>query len=187
MKTRASGIVLLLLLFACKTRDTKDGLYAYLTNTSRFYLLPPEYMEKPMDMAQSISALYNGDEFYFNAWVKAGDGFIEMVLLSEMGAEIGRLVFNGGSISFTSSVFPSRIKPEYIIADFELCFFSAAALLPALKQTGLDFTSEKSGGTELRRILEKGKTIVQIEKTASSVTFSNELRGYSYTIMGNFP
>jgi hypothetical protein len=187
MKTRVSGIVLLLLLFACKTTDTKDGLYAYLTNTSRFYLLPPEYMEKPVDMAQSISALYNDDEFYFNAWVKTGGGFIEMVLMSEMGTEIGRLSYDGKTISFSSSVLPSSLKPEYVIADFELCFFSPDAILPALKQAGLDFISEKSGSTEIRRVFEKGKLIIQIEKTASSVTFSNELRGYSYTIMGNFP
>jgi len=95
---------------------------------------------------------------------------------------MGELSFRDGLVSLSSQVFPKSMKPEYIIADFQLCFYSAAALRKAVEDCGLSF--DNSGNS--RRIF-KGKTvIIEIEKSRNTVKLTNHLRGYKYTLEGNF-
>ena len=170
---------------SCASSGAKNGedrLFAYLTDTSRYILLPPGGIERPIDMAQYISASFRGSDFLFASWVKADETAVEITLLNEMGTGMGELSYSGGSIAFSSAVFPASVKPEYIIADFQLCFYSVPLLARALKDCGL--TLEASETT--RRIL-KGKNLVyEIEKKAGEVKLTNYLRGYSYTLEGDF-
>jgi len=85
-------------------------------------------------MAQCISASWQGRNYVFNAWAKADETGIEMVLLNELGAHMAELTYRDGQVSFSSPVLPSSLlKPEYIVADFQLCFYSAPALRQALE------------------------------------------------------
>jgi len=133
-------------------------------------------------MAQRISASWQGKDYFFNAWVKADETGMEMTLLNELGVSMGELSCRKGLISFSSTIFPKSLKPEYIVADFQLCFYNATALRQALEDCGLSF--ENTGNN--RRIL-KGKTlIIEIEKSRNTVRLVNHLRGYTYTLEGNF-
>jgi hypothetical protein len=157
----------------------KDGsLYVWLTNSSRFILLPAQYIENPINGFQLFSAAYDKQEFQVNALVIADGTGMNMTLFNELGANMGELSWRNGEIYFSSSVFPKSLKPEYIIADFQLCFYESAALAKALKDCGL--VLEDTGG--LRRVL-KGKTVImEIEKNMNSVKITNHLRGYSYSL-----
>jgi hypothetical protein len=135
-----------------------------------------------MDMAQHISAFWQGRDYFFNAWVKADKTGIEMTLLNDLGVNMGELSYRDGLVSFSSPVFPKSLKPEYIVADFQFCFYSASALSRALENCGLFL--ENAGNS--RRILQ-GKTVVlEIEKEMNSVRLVNHLRGYAYTLEGAF-
>jgi hypothetical protein len=88
-------------------------------------------------------------------------------------------------------VFPPSFKPEYIIADFQLCFYRSDAVSRALKDCGLKFQVEKhvddGGETAETRVIFDGKTgIIEIEKRKTAVRFINHVRGYAYTLEGNF-
>jgi hypothetical protein len=179
----------LIILFLCcccscvsKAPVKEDRLYIHLTNSSKFFLLPCGDIEKPMDTAQRISAEWQGKDYSFNAWVKADKEGMEITLLNELGVNMGELSYRNGSVSFSSKVFPNSLKPEYIVADFQLCFYNTDALTNALKDCGLTLKN-----TENNRCITKGKTvIIEIEKSSNTVRLVNHLRGYTYTLEGNF-
>jgi hypothetical protein len=139
-----------------------------------------------MDMVQYISAEFRGQNYFLNAWVMADENAIEMVLFNEMGASIGDLSYRDGTAHFSSTVFPRSViqsfKPEYILADFQLCFYDPFLLGKSLNDSGL--VLEIQDGS--RRILNRNKVIIEIIKTGNTVRLENHLRGYAYTLEGDF-
>ena len=167
---------------SCASTAGENRLYANLTDNSKYILLPPEGIEQALDTAQYVSVSYNDQEYFFNAWVKADETGINMTLFNEFGAGMGDLSYRYGFINFTSPVFPTTVKPEYIVADFQLCFYDPILLKGALKKCGLSF--ETIGAN--RRVLKGKDLIIEIEKTGSIVKLKNNLRGYAYTLEGGF-
>jgi hypothetical protein len=165
----------------CATTSVNNRPYAYLTNSSKFFLLSGG-CEKPMDMAQFLSAFYGSQDIQFTAWVKADETTLEIIMLNDMGISMGELSYMNSVVSFSSSVLPSSVKPEYIIADFQLCFHDTGLLNRALAGCGLVLEADETN----RRILQGKKIIIEIEKDADKVIYKNYLRGYSYTLEGNF-
>jgi hypothetical protein len=160
----------------------KKRPFAYLTNNSKYILLPSVGIEKPMESLQLLSASYDGQNYFLNAWVKADNEGIHMILLNELGTNVGELAYRDGTVNFSSAVFPKSISPEYIVADFQLCFYNVHALNQALKNCGLSLKSENNN----RLILQGNTVIIEIEKSQNSVRLFNRLRGYAYTLEGDF-
>jgi len=156
--------------------------YAFLTNSSRYFLLPSEDIEKNIDNYQLVSASYENRDYVLNVWVKADEKGIEMTLMNELGANMGELSYYDGAVSFSSPAFPRSLKGEYVVADFQLCFYNASALCEALADCGLSF--EDTGNH--RRIFHGKIVIIEIEKNQNTVRLVNHLRGYTYTLEGDF-
>ena len=167
---------------ASRTSVRESRFYAYLTNNSKYILLPAECIENPIDMAQQISVSYGGRDYFFAAWVKADEKGIDMTIFNEMGSTMGELSYRKGDISFSSPVFHQTTRAEYIVADFQICFYDAAALRQALENCGLSLESSETD----RRIYQKESLIIEVEKSFGSVRFVNHLRGYTYTLKGEF-
>jgi len=182
LNSKKMVIILFLCCSCAKNTTVENQLNVYLTGSSKYILLPPGNIDNPLDMAQQISASYKGREYFLNAWVKADETGMEMTLLNELGAQMGELSYRNGQVSFSSPVFPSSLKPEYIVADFQLCFYNAIALHQALEDCGLFF--EDTGNS--RRILQGKTLVIEIEKNTNTVRLVNHLRGYTYTLEGNF-
>jgi hypothetical protein len=182
---------LVFLLVSCKSQ-AKFSQYAPVSITDRknYFLLPPEAIEKPLDMPQQISGRYGEQEFIMDCWVQANDRGITIALFNSFGTEAGYLAFTGEAVSFFSSVFPSALKAEYIVADFQFCFYRVDLLSQALKDSGLRLVVEIRDGIEesqeVRTIFSGKKPLVEIVKTGSSVFLKNFLRDYSYTLRGIF-
>jgi len=176
-------IFLFLCCCSCASKNPiREDYYVYLTDSSKYFLLSCEDIEKSQDSAQRISASWQGNDYFFNAWVKADETGMEMTLLNELGVSIGELTYRNGLVSFSSSIFPKSLKPEYIVADFQLCFYNTPALSRALKDCGLVF--ENTGNS--RRVFQGKNLIIEIEKTKNIIKLVNHLRGYAYTLEGNF-
>jgi hypothetical protein len=140
-----------------------------------------------MDGPQQISGTYGKQEFVMDAWVKADQDGIDMALFNSFGAGMGELGFQDGEVSFTSGIFPSSLPGEYIIADFQLCFYKAEAVRKNLAAAGLKFKRElQMEQVEVRGVFAGKKEIIRIEKNAETVKYVNFLRGYSYTLRGDF-
>jgi len=171
--------IIILFLCCCSCVRVKEGRpFIYLTNSSKYFLLPSGDIENSLDMAQRITASWQGRDYFFNAWVKADESGMEMILLNELGANMGELSYWNGFISFSSPIFPKSIKPEYIIADFQLCFYNTSALRKALEDCGLVFESIGN----IRRIFQGETLIIEIERNRNTVRLINNLRGYTYTL-----
>jgi len=174
------------ILSCASTAKKKDILYVNLTDSSRFVLLPTEGIEQNMDMLQFLSSEFMGRNIFFQAWVKADENVIEMMLFNELGASMGELSYRNGTINFSSAILPRTVmqlfNPVYIIADFQLCFYDPILLGRALEDSGL--VLETNGSS--RRILSGNDVIIEIEKTENTVELVNHLRKYTYVMEGDF-
>jgi len=177
-------ILILISLCSCISQSVKNQKqhFVWLADNSKFYLLPPEKIEKPMDMAQFISASWQGSDFYFNVWVKADENGMEMTLFNELGANMGSLSYKDNILYFSSPVLPKSLSPEYIVADFQLCFYKPELLRDTLENCGLVLVIDKN----IRRIKKENNVIIEIELKRDTVIYKNNLRGYSYTLGGDF-
>jgi len=146
---KSTRMVIIFFLCCCscasKAEIRENRPNVYLTGSSKYFLLPPGNIENTMDMAQRISAEWQGKDYSFN-------------------------------------VFPKLLKPEYIIADFQLCFYNTSALTRALEECGLSIENSENN----RRILSGKTVIIEINKSRDTVRLVNHLRGYTYTLEGNF-
>ena len=161
---------------------TPEALHVWLTDSSKYILLPPEDIEQPLDMPQLVSASYGNKDYYLNSWVKADAAGLNIAIINELGASMGELSYRDGAVSFSSAMFPPSLRPEYIVADFQLCFYKAPALRRALEDCGLSFEDNWTN----RRILQGKTVIIEVEKTRNVVRLVNYLRGYLYILEGNF-
>jgi hypothetical protein len=197
----------LLYLVSCVTNPNLPRFSpVYVTDRAKYTLLPAAGIEAPLDGPQQISGSWGEREFVMNAWVKADETGIHMALFNSLGDGMGEFSFTDGGVSFQSPVFPPALKGEYLAADFQFCFYRTEVLSEALKECGLDLElenreDENGDLIEIRRITEaagvppgKGpspdaagkKIIIEIEKTKTLVRYTNLLRGYSYTLGGEF-
>jgi hypothetical protein len=175
--------LLILCLVSCAAKhDSSPYSPVYVTGRARYALLPPSDIEIPLDMAQQITGSYGNREFLLDSWVKADEDGITIALFNALGADMGQLSFDAARISFVSSVFPPELKPEYLAADFQFCFYRVDALVQALKASGLTLIAEK----DVRTIYSGRKRIIEIVKTGETVRYTNFLRNYSYTLRGAF-
>ena len=177
--------VSILLLCSC-TKASRGGHSespVYLTDTQRIYLLPPSAMGTPVDGAQRIEATHNGETSLFEAWVIANDTILSVTLVGSMCATIGEASYTSDSLFFSSRLMDTeKIKPQYIIADFQLCFYETEKVREVIEASNLEF-EETTQGDESRRIISaEGKKIITIERNKSGIHLTNHLRGYEYRI-----
>jgi hypothetical protein len=188
---KAMAVFLFFSLAACKT-EPKVSPYppVAVTDRARFFLLPPSAIETTLDMPQQVSGRYGEQEFIMDTWVQANERGITIALFNAFGAEVGYLIYADEAVSFFSSVFPAALKAEYIVADFQFCFYRVDLLSQELKDSGLKLIVEIRDGleesAEVRTIMSGKKPVVEIIKTKSAVSLTNFLRGYSYTLRGIF-
>ena len=175
-------LFILMCLCSCASRSAEKRLFAYLTDRAMFVLLPTAAIEKPMDMAQYISASFMGQNHYFNAWVRADETAMDMTLFNDLGGAMGDLSYTDGAVNLTSRVLPGSLQAEYIIADFQLCFYDPVPLRRALEDAGLSLNLKDN----FRRIFDGETLIIEVEKTPEKVSLVNYLRGYAYTLEGDF-
>jgi len=184
-------LICIVCFLSCATRTgsvaKKELPYVNLTESTKFVLLPTEGIEQYMDMVQFLSADFRGQNYFFNAWVKADENAIDMIFFNEMGASLGELSYKDSVVDFSSNVIPGIairfFKPEYIIADFQLCFYDPLLLNKSLKDSGLVLEIIDDGS---RRIFNGNDVIIEIKKTENTVELINHLHGYAYTMEGDF-
>ncbi|MFP3089344.1 DUF3261 domain-containing protein [Treponema sp. TIM-1] len=180
------GLLLLVFLLVSCVTPPPESPYApvYLTKKAWYTLLPPGDIEVPMDLGQHITGTYGEQEFILDAWTEADENRVTMAFFNTLGVSMGDLSFNEGGLFFSSAFLPPQISAEYILADFQFCFYRAEAVAKALKRAGLTFTVEKAvdGTGEVRTIYEGNTRIIRIEKGISTVVYTNYFRRYAYTL-----
>ena len=179
-----------LILSACHKSMVKPGTVPVFYSDERSVaLLPTSVMVSPVDMPQHLEGVFtkpDGTETSFDAdtWVRANDSVLSIHLFSGFGTTIAELVYEGDSVSLESSVMDvGKMKAEYVLADFQVCFYPFDALNENFERHGFDFSEERNGDDFVRTLSENGKTILKVERKGPEIDLVNEFRHYRYHIM----
>lgn len=181
-----SGISLMLsiFLFACSsTIRTTTEVPVYITNSRAIYPLPPSDIKTPLDEAQLLEGTYGNQSFSLESWTIANDSLISISLFNSIGASFGSLFYSKDSIFFNSSFIKSKqIKPQYIVTDFQLCFYKTEPLQKMYSKHGLLFFENIQKETIIRGVIDQKDTIIKITNNPEMTLFKNHLRNYEYRI-----
>ena len=186
-----SAIVLSLVLVSCaSSRNAEEEVHlnkVYVTNTTKVPLLPVSAIKEELDLFQIFEGKF-GHKSFPNTMVnlQSDSEGIVILMLNDLGIEIGSIEYNGKSCVMNSSFFPKNLKAEYIVLDLQNAYADAEELKAHYKNYNLDFdeTSAMINGQEakVRTICEKGKIIEQIVLQNSNVEIKNKLRDYTYNL-----
>ena len=161
----------------------KDLGKVFVTNTKSIYLLSPYFLSKPVEKLFLMT--FESDSFKFSTpiYVYADKSGIYLTILNDFGIDMGSLNFSDGQIELDSSIFPDKIKPVYLINEFQNAFYQQAALSQNLKNSSLDLQILEEENCQKRIIKSSKKLVEEIEISSSSVVITNHIRAYKITLL----
>ena len=180
----------LLLLVACHNTHQVPGTSPVFYSDGRAVsLLPTSAMTLRIDMPQRIEGNFvkpdgSNDSFEADSWVRANDSVLSITLFTGFGTTLGEITYARDSVKAESSVMDvAKLKTEYLVADFQICFYPFDALRKNFEQAGFTFSETRSGDADFVRTLsDNGKTILTARKSGREIHLENVLRRYSYHI-----
>ncbi|MCM1321297.1 MAG: DUF3261 domain-containing protein [Bacteroides sp.] len=158
-----------------------------LSGKSVYTLLPVRCMEGSIDGVQHISASFGNKSFSADAFVQSDAEKLFIIVFNNFGSTMAEIEYAGNAVSLYSAMLPDFIKPEYIIADFQFCFYEVSSVSAALCKSGLTLKTAHENETEIRRIYNGKKLIIEIKKSGAFAEYSNYARGYFYKLNGDYP
>ena len=161
----------------------KDLGKVFVTNTKSIYILSPDFLSKPVDKLFLMT--FESDSFKFSTpiYVYADKSGIYLTILNDFGIDMGSLNFSDGQIELDSTIFPDKIKPVYLINEFQNAFYQQAALSQNLKNSSLDLQILEEENCQKRIIKSSKKLVEEIEISSSSVVITNHIRAYKITLL----
>ncbi len=150
----------------------------YVTNSTPVDLLPVQAIEQQVELYQYFEGDFGRQQFASLLYLEADSTKISVLILNEMGIEMGSIVYDGKSAVMESSLFPEKLKCEYILLDLQNAYCEVSRLQEHYKKYGLVFTSE---GTR-RTISRKGELIEEVIFEENNIVIKNHLRKYTYKL-----
>lgn len=172
-------------LVACASSVSVSGFgeKVYYSDSRYVYLLPPRAGTVSVEEEQEISGTFGERTFQAASWIRLNDSTIHVLLFGPMGNTLAELFYAEDSISFSSKWMDAKkVKPEYILADLQFCYYPARTLQRHFESAGFKFAENRNGGTFDRTLSENGKVILKMERSENRISLWNGLRGYSYKI-----
>lgn len=151
----------------------------YVTNTTPVSLLAPSSIKTQIDQMQYFEGNFGKNSFSSMLYLQADSKEIQILMLNEMGIEIGSLFYDGICCTMESSFFPKNLKAEYIILDLQNTYADIQELKKHYKNYGLDFAQNE----KTRTLSKNGTLIEQITEQDNKITIENHLRGYTYRLV----
>ena len=195
---RALVLALLLALMGCHHSRVAPGVApVYYSDTRSVELLPTTAMTEPIDMPQHIAGNFtkpdgSTDSFEADSWVRANDSILSITMFTGFGTTLGEITYERDSVKAESSVLDvTKMKAEYLVADFQVCFYPFVALKENFEKAGFTFVESReasadgevsAAGDYVRTLKEGDRVILVATKKAREVSLVNELRKYSYRI-----
>ncbi len=167
------------LFFSCQTNRTSSHLNkVYVTNTNPVDLMETKAITSVIDKVQIFEGDF-GEKFFSTVLALYADvSAVNIVMLNEMGIEVGSIDYDGKNCTIDSSFFPKNLKAEYIILDLQNAYADFFYAASHYKKYGLLFEKEEN-----RRLLSRnGRLIEEIIYEGKVLTIKNHLRGYTYKL-----
>ena len=195
---RALVLAFLLALVGCSSSNVKPGTApVYYSDNRSVALLPTAAMTEPIDMPQHIAGNFtkpdgSTDSFEADSWVRANDSILSITMFTGFGTTLGEITYERDSVKAESSVLDvTKMKAEYLVADFQVCFYPFIALKENFEKAGFTFVESReafadgevsAAGDYVRTLKEGDRVILVATKKARDISLVNELRKYSYRI-----
>ena len=179
-----------LLLVGCSRSNVKPGTApVYYSDNRSVVLLPTAAMTEKLDMPQHLRGEFTQQDgslksFEGDSWVRANDTILSIMLFSGFGTTIAEITYGKDSLHFESSVMDvEKMKAEYVLADFQVCFYPYKALKDNFEAAGFVFEETRGIALDFVRTLKDGNTLVlTAQRKGKEITLVNSLRHYSYHI-----
>ncbi len=155
----------------------------FYSDTRFVSLISPQENSFFTEENQHVSGNFGNRNFSAESWMRLNDSTIHLMLFGNLGNTLAELIYTKDSVSFKSSLLDvKKIKPEYILADIQFCYYPKEILERHFRDAGFSFVEEKREDVLIRKLLENGTLILEMEKKANRILLKNELRNYSYSI-----
>lgn len=166
----------------------------FVTNTKRFKILPPSCFEKEIDGMYMLTASFGESSFSSPVYLQVNKDEFSLLMISDFGTTLAELYYDGKKCTLESSVLPKKLKPEYLVADFEYAFGDIVQIEEGLREAGLAFSVISEFGSlyspdvpapshQFRYINDGNKVISQIDISEDgTIIIENFLRKYKYTL-----
>jgi hypothetical protein len=181
-----AAVLTAFLLAACASAPLRPAGPApvWITNQKAVAILPPAALPAPLELQQQIEGDFQGQTYVMQTVVDAAPDHFSLYALNAFGTQVFELQYEASGVRYSTGLPIPNFKAEYLLADWQLCFFPAEAVAGMLKSAGLDFEESRAdGGAWTRSVRDGGATIIEIAgDTAGTVRYRNLLRGYAYTI-----
>ena len=168
--------------------DSQQGSQAarvYLTDRKTVAVLPPSALGRAFESYQQIEGSFRGETYFFDAYVHADKERLVIVAFNSLGTKVFELEHERNGVRFSTSLQADGMKPEYILEDFQLCFFPADVVKKNLEAADLSLTVSREGEGEIRTVSDRGRPIIEIRSDGGEIRYRNLLRGYQYIVKGN--
>lgn len=173
----------LLLISSCATHSASSGNLArvYYSDSRYVHLLSPESFQNSVEEKQHIAATYGERKFSAESWMLLNDSLVHLMVFSPVGSVIAEIVYTEDSLFMESRWMDAqKVKPEYVVADIQFCYYPANALKENFRAAGLEFDESAEGNATVRTLSENGELLMKMERLDGVLSLENFLRHYSY-------
>ncbi len=147
-------------------------------------LMPPAALNISQALTQHITIKYAGEEHDTLAQIEIDGNSLVLVGLSPLGSHLFSIEYRDNNWRYeVNPILPERIKPKYLLADFQLSYWPIALLRQHLSGGTIQL-QKTAGAADKRAIYRQGKKIIDIHYEKSglwkgTVDFRHLERDYS--------
>lgn len=175
----------LLLISSCASQSASSGnpAHVHYSDSRYVHLLSPGAFQSSVEENQRIAAAYGEKKFSAESWMLLNDSIVRVLVFSPVGGTVVEIVYMEDSLFMESRWMDAqKVKPEYVVADIQFCYYPANALAENFRAAGLEFDESSEDGVTVRTLRENGKVLVKMERRDGVLSIENFLRRYSYRI-----
>ncbi len=181
-------LIAFFLLSSCTSTKMPSLNEVYVTDEKSVQILSPGCLMQDIEKRYVFEAEFDGHKISCEVFAKASKSGIYMTMMNEFGSTVAELSYDGARCEVSSSVLPKKIKPEYIMLDFQNAFYDMVALNETYVSSGLAFWAmNRSGGenqkpAQFRCIYDGEKLVEKIMIEEKFIKIKNYVRNYLYTL-----
>lgn len=177
------GAVSLVLSCASRSSFVSDQYPVYYSDLHFVHLIDPAKNPTKIEERQNMTGAYGDKKFSAESWMLLDSASMRIMLFSSMGNTLAEISYTQDSITFESRWMDAKkIKPEYILADIQFCYYPTNVLKENFERADLEFSEVELSDRKVRTLSESGREILRMEKIGNRISLKNELRKYSYQV-----
>lgn len=183
LKIGLFGILSLAISCASRSALVSDRHPVFYSDLHFVHLIDPAKNPTRIEERQNMTGYYGERKFSAESWMLIDSLSIRLMLFGAMGNTIAEVAYTKDSICFESRWMDAqKVKPEYILADVQFCYYPAEVLKENFRSAKLEFSETRENERIVRTLSENGRVILRMEKVGNRISLKNELRNYGYQI-----